>query len=380
MIKAVGLWSPVIVPLIISGILLFSSEKRNRPKLYLVAYMWLVTFIFFANLFYFQHNYTVYAWLHSLHIATVLAIYPGAYIYIKLLVNPEFPIRKLIRHFIPSIFFLLASGLIFYPFLSIQERDLFLTQYRFHPDFNHPALRILYYVRMSNIVFLFLQVLYYPVLTYYTLKNHRKRLTDMFSNPEKFQLNWLGIFNGMLALSAFISVFIYTVNPAKLFGDDRYLAYPLLIVALMLWYLGIMGNNQSPIPILNEKISPDEAENQPANKEEKNELKAKLVRYFDNEKPYLNPELKIWDVARELATNRTYISQAINHEFNQNFSGFVNRYRIKEARKLIDNNPELSLSEVAITTGFGSVLTLSRTFTDVYQVKVAEYKKQLARA
>ncbi|MFC0875169.1 helix-turn-helix domain-containing protein [Saccharicrinis sp. FJH2] len=377
MIKALGLWSPAIVPLIISGILLFSSERHNKPKLYLVAYMWLITFIFLANLFYFEHNYKVYSWFHSLHIATVLAIYPGAYSYIKLLVDPNYPLRKLIRHFLPSLFFLLASGLIFYPVLNMQERELFLTQYRFHPDFENQALRILYYVRISNILFLFIQVLYYPVITFVTLKNHRKRLNNLFSNPEKFQLNWLGIFNGLLALSALISVFIYTVNPVKLFGDDRYLAYPLLTVAIMLWYLGIMGNNQAQIPVPvddDSLINPNSLGLQ----QDGNSLKSRLITYFEEQDPYLNPELKIWDVARELGTNRTYISQTINQEFDQNFSSFVNTYRIKQARNLIDSNPELSLSDVAFQTGFGSVLTLSRTFAEIYQVKLSDYKKELA--
>ncbi|MFB6319805.1 helix-turn-helix domain-containing protein [Saccharicrinis sp. FJH54] len=376
MIKALGLWSPVIVPFIISGILLFSSERQNKPKLYLVGYMWLITFIFLANLFYFEHNYNVYSWLHSLHIATVLAIYPGAYIYIKLLVEPNYPLRKLIPHFMPSLFFLLASGLIFYPVLNMQERELFLTQYRYHPDFEYPALRILYYVRISNILFLFIQVLYYPFITYFTLKNHRKRLTDLFSNPEKFQLNWLGIFNGLLALSALISVFIYTVNPVKLFGDDRYLAYPLLTVAIMLWYLGIMGNNQAQLPVPGDDQTPEDPVKDMV-PEDANTLKSKLITYFDEQNPFLNPELKIWDVARELGTNRTYISQTINQEFDQNFSSFVNSYRIKEARKLIDSHPDLSLSDVAVQTGFGSVLTLSRTFEEMYQVKLSDYKKAL---
>jgi len=206
MIKLIGLISPVVVPLIVSGILFFSSEKKNIPKLYLAAYMIVIAFVFVANAFYFQHDYKVYSWMHSLHIGTVLAIYPGAYVYILLLIDPSLRFRSLIIHFLPSISFFLASALIFFPILSTEERSLFLTEYRFSPDFSMLWLKILYIVRMGNIVVLFIQVILYMVLTLISLKKHREKVANIFSNPEKFQLNWLRIFNLSIALSAFVTV------------------------------------------------------------------------------------------------------------------------------------------------------------------------------
>lgn len=374
MIKLIGLLSPIIVPLILSGLLFFSSEKKNHSKLYLAGYMLVISYVFLANSFYFQHNYHIYIWLHSLHIATVLMIYPGAYVYVKLLTSPDISFKKLFTHFIPALFFFFASALIFFPFLSTGERLAFLAEYRFNPDFSKFWMKILYYVRMFNIIILFLQVFLYLYLTIRELSKHRKFVANIFSNPERFQLNWLRYFNLALALSALISVFLYAVNPAKLFGDERYLAYPLLLIALILWFLGIMGNNQAMIAEL-EDLAYEESGSE---KVSEPELAVKLVKYFEEEKPFLSSDLKIWDVCANMGTNRTYISNFINQHYGQNFSGFVNTYRLKEVKNQLEKNPDIPLKILSEDVGFGSVSSLSRAFSRQYKQSISDYKNTLS--
>lgn len=373
MTRLIGLLSPVIVPLILSGLLFLGSERKNRPRLFLAGYMLAISYVFLANAFYFQHNYQVYIWLHSIHIASVLLIYPGAYVYIKLLTSPGIPFKKLFIHFVPALVFFLASSMIFFPFLNPQEKITFLAEYRFNPDFSKFWMKMLYYVRMSNITVLFVQILVYLYLTVLELSKHRKTVADIFSNPERFQLNWLRYFNISLAISAFISVFLYAVNPAKLFGDDRFLAYPLLLIALILWYLGVMGNNQAMIT----EIIKDENDPKP-NILEQPALAVKLVKYFEMEKPYLNSDLKIGDVCSCMGTNRTYISNLINQHFRQNFSGFVNTYRLKEVKSKLEKNPDIPLKVLSEEVGFGSVSSLSRAFSNQFRQSIPDYKKSLS--
>ena len=46
------------------------------------------------------------------------------------------------------------------------------------------------------------------------------------------------------------------------------------------------------------------------------DLAKKLQEYFEQQKPFLQGDLKITIVAKALATNRTYISEAIKNVFN----------------------------------------------------------------
>jgi AraC-like DNA-binding protein len=79
-------------------------------------------------------------------------------------------------------------------------------------------------------------------------------------------------------------------------------------------------------------------------------------------KIYKNHELKITDVSQLLGTNRTYVSELINDKFSCSFVEFVNKYRLDEAKMLLNENPEASIQDVAEQAGFGSTGTFIRVF------------------
>jgi YesN/AraC family two-component response regulator len=96
----------------------------------------------------------------------------------------------------------------------------------------------------------------------------------------------------------------------------------------------------------------------------KNELITKLKKYLDEEKPYLNNDLKLDDIANKLETNRQYHSQIINETYKQNFFTLINNYRINEAKKLFFNqkHKQLSIMGVANSVGFNSKSTFNTLF------------------
>jgi YesN/AraC family two-component response regulator len=66
-----------------------------------------------------------------------------------------------------------------------------------------------------------------------------------------------------------------------------------------------------------------------------------------------------------VGTNRTYVSSVINNEFKQNFSSFVNSYRVKHAKMLQGNNPDISKQDLAEMSGFGSQVSMKRAFDNL---------------
>lgn len=92
------------------------------------------------------------------------------------------------------------------------------------------------------------------------------------------------------------------------------------------------------------------------------ELYDRLIQYFDQKKPYLNPDIKIREVALYLYTNKTYLSRVINEKKRQNFNQFVNFYRIDEVRRLFKENTNLTIQELSAMSGFGSMATFSIAF------------------
>lgn len=80
----------------------------------------------------------------------------------------------------------------------------------------------------------------------------------------------------------------------------------------------------------------------------------KLEEYMEEDKPYLNPNLHVKDVARHLLTNRSYMSIAVRRYDGGNFCSFVNRYRIKHSLDLFIKDPSLRVGEMAVRSGFNS--------------------------
>ena len=83
--------------------------------------------------------------------------------------------------------------------------------------------------------------------------------------------------------------------------------------------------------------------------------KERFEKYIREEKPYLNPELKITDLTGELQTNRTYLSTFINRTYGMNFNAYINDCRLREMESLLADSTYAGecMTELAIRAGFG---------------------------
>ena len=109
----------------------------------------------------------------------------------------------------------------------------------------------------------------------------------------------------------------------------------------------------------------------------KKNLKTDLVLLFEGKKVYLKSTLSINEVAGMLNTNRTYISNLVNSEFNLSFYQFVNKFRIQEAARIIRESPDLSTNEVANLVGFNSISSFITAFKLHKRCTPKEYKRKI---
>ena len=109
-------------------------------------------------------------------------------------------------------------------------------------------------------------------------------------------------------------------------------------------------------------------------------LHEKLRVAFEENKIYLNPDLTLEKLAAECGTNRTYLSEFFNRRLNMSFTDFVNNYRIDAvAVKLMKEHPYMSVGDIAIKSGFGSVATFRRAFIRRKGVTPRQFKAALLR-
>ncbi len=92
------------------------------------------------------------------------------------------------------------------------------------------------------------------------------------------------------------------------------------------------------------------------------ELYGRVVRYFETETPFLDSELTINDVVKELYSNKLYVSRAISQFTGRNFCQFVNYYRIMHSMECFRENPDLKVHELASFSGFNSIVSYNMAF------------------
>ena len=100
---------------------------------------------------------------------------------------------------------------------------------------------------------------------------------------------------------------------------------------------------------------------------------AKLKALMESEKPYLQPSLKLQDVAETLEFKSHHISQAINEVEEKNFSDFVNGYRISTAMGLLTSTNQ-KMIHIAFDSGFSNKASFNNAFKKATGMSPSEYR------
>jgi AraC-like DNA-binding protein len=107
-------------------------------------------------------------------------------------------------------------------------------------------------------------------------------------------------------------------------------------------------------------------------------LRSLLVEHLMINKPYLEPELSLTDLAKQLKTNPTILSKLINEGFGQNFNDFINEHRIRElmGKMQMGEHRNQTLLGLALDCGFNSKATFNRSFKKLTSMSPKEWMAQ----
>ena len=138
-------------------------------------------------------------------------------------------------------------------------------------------------------------------------------------------------------------------------------------------FLSIIKKNQV------DKSKPEKYKTSSLDKDIADGVIAKLTRFMDEEKIYLNPDLTLKILAKKLNIHINYLSRIINEHFHQNYNDFINKYRIEEAKKLLSSTKEKNktVSEIMYACGFYSKSTFNSAFRKFTDLTPSQYRKKL---
>ncbi|MBL6449415.1 AraC family transcriptional regulator [Fulvivirga sp. 29W222] len=101
-----------------------------------------------------------------------------------------------------------------------------------------------------------------------------------------------------------------------------------------------------------------------------------LRELMRSKKPYLDNSLKLQQLANELGMSQHHISQSINELTGQNFSDFINQYRIHEAQLMLKDpdQADKKIIHIALDSGFNNKTSFNNAFKKVTGIPPSEYR------
>lgn len=103
----------------------------------------------------------------------------------------------------------------------------------------------------------------------------------------------------------------------------------------------------------------------------------RVLKLMEEKQPYLDPTLKLSDLATMLFTNKVYLSRAINAASGVNVKQFVNNYRVQYAKELMKKDPRLQVQEVAALSGFQTTASLNMAFKLFQGMTPGQYGRRI---
>ena len=89
---------------------------------------------------------------------------------------------------------------------------------------------------------------------------------------------------------------------------------------------------------------------------------ASLLRAMEQDRLFLDSELKADALAKHLSIGKHHISQVLSLRFGKNFYQFVNAYRIEEFKKRLTASPDSEILELAFECGFKTKSSFNNYF------------------
>ncbi|MFM8373976.1 MAG: helix-turn-helix domain-containing protein [Bacteroidota bacterium] len=123
-------------------------------------------------------------------------------------------------------------------------------------------------------------------------------------------------------------------------------------------------------------VSDDSEENNGEERISLSNLYTETLRRIERDKLYLDPVFSLQELGELMNRSPRYVSQALGEIGKVSFPNLVNNFRINEARRLIANNPDITVIELMEKTGFGSWQSFNRNFKTATGFTPSEYQQR----
>ena len=241
------------------------------------------------------------------------------------------------------------------------------------------------------VLFLLITAISGPVYFYLSYKKYQESMKSTLDfTAKEVHLNWLGklipifgiVWTALIAIAVIHHIF-------HLFTMDFCINGLFLSLSAFIILIGYFGLKQkdvfvSFIPDVEKEISNDTEVKYAATKMEGEELLQccnKVGKFMMANRPYLDSDLTLPKLAEDLDVSTHHLSQVINEMHGKNFFNFINKYRVAEVKRKIEDPKynNYSLLGIAYESGFNSKSAFNRVFKNLTGKTPSQYRDSLPK-
>lgn len=368
---------------VLLSILLFTKKINHTANVVLAVAMLALSFDVFNSAYILFGYYKAFPPFMGITYSFPFLYGPIFYIYARLISSSETSFNpKYYLHFIPFVL-VVIYGIVF---VYLKSNEFKLSLMKVGAEKSLPGIEFISYLKpIHGMIYVF--------LTIHVVRVFNDKIKDSFSNIERINLNWLRHLTVGLIVVWGIVVISYILN--ELSDNDVKMDYLIYTAASILIYsIGYLSLRQPQIlepiiPSRDSELAPAEEKTISGRTsyqksgltetEAKSHLK-KLLLMMETEKPYLNSELTLRELAEKLSMSTHNLSEILNTRLNQNFYDFINHYRVEDVkRRMADKESEnFNLIAIAFDSGFNSKSAFNTIFKKHTGVTPSQYRKQLS--
>ena len=199
----------------------------------------------------------------------------------------------------------------------------------------------------------------------YAVRRYNQQLINNFSNIEYLHVRWLKGVAVMLVACLIAWVISYYFSSWMIDG-----LYQTLLVGM--WATALyFAERQQPVQLPAISSTPILPVSGP-------DLTENLHQALNVDKVWLNPHLTLSDLAKQVGTNRTYLSNYLNTSLQTNFYDYINGFRLQAAlEQMHDPASTATMVEIAESSGFNSLSTFRRVFVRAKGCTFVEYRQRI---
>lgn len=356
----------IAVQLPLIGVLLFKG-RRNFPNQLMALFFFAQVLNSLAVLCWSHYDVTYGKYPYLAYIAVpFFAIWgPAIYLYIQAETTKKFRLKQAhLLHFLP--FFLCLMYFLFaFHFHSVEEKMRLLQTGEVY-DFNR---------RKLYSAFIAIQVFVYNILAIYRIELYgRRHPLKSGSALRRFRWNRFIIYGYFFAcICNNVASWIYPLTNGPQLSNYFIISVMLFLLYFSIILIGaLLGSHfGEPLYQMKQQTLPEVVAKS---------LHLRLDPYMTREKPYLEYNLTLAELAAYLGLKERHLSEYINGYYHTTFQDFVNSYRIEEAKKLLQANADnrRSIIQIAFESGFNSKSAFNYAFRKHTSTTPSGYRKQVA--